>query len=76
MLMSEDKPILEPLISAKQLAEYLGFEARTIQLWIRQGRKIDPSAVVKIGRSVRIKRSEAERLAGEIKSKLGKPTQE
>ena len=74
--MAEEKsPHLEPLLTPKQLGEYLGFKANTIRIWIRKGVKIDPSKVVKIGQNVRIYRSEAERLAGEIKSQLGKPTE-
>lgn len=71
--MEGKNQFLEPLLTPQQLGEYLGFEARTIRLWIRKGTKIDPQKVVKIGRSVRIYRSEAERLAGEIKDSLGKP---
>ena len=70
--MSDNMPLLEPLLTPKQLGEYLGFKQRTIYLWIRQG-KIDPTKVIKFGERVRIHRSEADRLAGEIKTKLGKP---
>jgi hypothetical protein len=70
----QNSPFLEPLLTPKQLGDYLGFQARTIRLWIRKGVKIDPQKVVKIGTSIRIYRSEAERLAGETKIKLGKPT--
>ena len=69
----DNKQFLEPLLTPKQLGDYLGFEARTVRLWIRNGTKIDPTKVVKIGRSVRIYRSEAERLTGELKTNLGKP---
>ena len=66
----EEKKELEILWSPTQLANYLTMSPGTIYRWLSQGKVIDPEKVVRIGKTVRIPRSEVERIAGNIKSGL------
>jgi len=64
----EINPQLEVLWSVKQTAKYLGLHPVTIYQWVRKG-KIQ---FKKFGKSVRIPKSEVERLVGLTQSKLSK----
>lgn len=64
---------LEVLWTVDQVAAYLQMKKVTVYRWISEKRMIDPAKIRKIGRVVRIPRSEVERIAGGIKEKLGKP---
>lgn len=72
--MSEENKVLEVLWSPRQLSKYLGVHITSVHRWLSQKRVIDPAKVVRIGRRVRIPRSEVERIAGirkeELKSEL------
>lgn len=66
--MSEENPQppqdLEVLWTARQLAEYLSVANVTVYRWLSTGKVIDPTKIVRLGSSVRIPRSEVERIAG------------
>lgn len=66
----EEKKQLEVLWSPTQLAKYLTMSPGTVYRWLSQGKVIDATKVVRIGKTVRIPRSEVERIAGSIKSGL------
>ena len=68
--MNEEKKQLEVLWSPKQLATYLTISPGTVYRWLSKKERIDPTKVIRIGKTVRIPRSEVERLAGSLKSKL------
>lgn len=70
--MTEEKKELEILWSPNQLAKYLTMSPGTIYRWLSQGKVIDPAKVVRVGKTVRIPRSEVERIAGSIKGGLQK----
>lgn len=69
--MSEEiKKELEVLWTPKQVARYLGLNPVTVYRWIAEKRMLDPAKIVRFSNRVRIPRSEVERIAGSIKSKL------
>lgn len=70
MVLHTEKKELEILWSPKQLAEYLTVSPVTVYRWLSQKKVIDPAKVVRIGKTVRIPRSEVERIAGNVRQKL------
>jgi|LSQX01.1.fsa_nt_gb excisionase family DNA binding protein len=64
------KKDLEVLWTVAQVAQYLLVQRGTVYNWLSQGQIIDPKRVIRIGKKVRIPRSEVERIAGNIKSNL------
>lgn len=74
--MEESKDSLEPLWTPAQVATYLQVSRKTVYYWLQNKKTIDPAVVKRFGNNVRIPRSEVERIAGEITSKLGKPETE
>jgi len=69
--MSEEiKKELEILWTPKQLAKYLGLHPVTIYRWLAEKKMIDPQKLVRFSRRVRIPRSEVERIAGTVRTKL------
>lgn len=61
---------LEVLWTTKQVANYLGLSVVTVYRWISEGRVFDPAKIIKFSRTVRVPRSEVERIAGLTKAKL------
>lgn len=61
---------LEVLWTPQQVAKYLGVHRVTVYNWIREQKVIDPTKIVRFSKYVRIPRSEVERIAGVVKSKL------
>lgn len=61
---------LEVLWTVEQVAQYLLVKKGTVYNWLSKGQVIDPAGIRHVGRSVRILRSEVERIAGNIKSNL------
>lgn len=66
----QPKKDLEVLWTVAQVAQYLLVHKQTVYNWLSQGEMFDPEKVVRLGRRVRIPRSEVERIAGNIKSNL------
>lgn len=64
------KKDLEVLWTVKQVAQYLLVQRGTVYNWLSNGTIIDPAKVVRIGKKVRIPRSEVERIAGNVKVTL------
>jgi len=64
----EINPQLEVLWSVKQTAKYLQLHPITIYQWVRKGK----IGFMKIGKSVRIPRSEVEKKRGQVITKLQK----
>ena len=64
------KKDLEVFWTVTQVAQYLLVNRGTVYNWLWQGQIIDPKKVVRIGRKIRIPRSEVERIAGNIKDNL------
>ena len=64
--IEEKNPQLEVLWNVKQTAKYLGLNPITIYQWVRKGK----IAFKKFGKSVRIPKSEVERLVGVTQKKL------
>lgn len=64
---------LEPMWTPKQVSTYLQVHPRTVYNWLSLGRVFRPEVIVRIGKRVRIPRSEVERIAGNIKKSLGAP---
>jgi excisionase family DNA binding protein len=74
--MSEE-PIqdLEVLWTPQQLAKYLNISKVSVYRWISEKRVLDPAKLIRIGRAVRIPRSEVERIAGIKKKELNEKLQ-
>lgn len=53
-----------------QVAQYLLVSRKTVYGWVKHGKVLDASKVIRIGRSIRIPRSEVERIAGTVKANL------
>lgn len=71
MIMSEEpRKELEILWTPQQVAKYLSLHPVTVYRWISEKRMLDPTKIVHFSNRVRIPRSEVERIAGIIKSKL------
>ena len=61
---------LEVLWKPQQVAAYLGLNKVTVYRWLQESRVIDPTKIIRIGKSVRIPRSEVVRIAGITRAKL------
>lgn len=61
---------LEVLWDAHQVAKYFGVQKSTIWKWIKAGKIIDPTTVVRLGRHILIPRSEIERIVEKKKEQL------
>lgn len=61
---------LEVLWTPVQMAKYLSLKPVTIYKWLSSGRMIDPAKVVRLGKRVRIPRSEVVRIAGTTRDTL------
>lgn len=61
---------LEVLWTIPQLSQYLSVAPVTVYRWLSKKKVIDPSKVVRLGKSVRIPRSEVERIAGLRKQQI------
>lgn len=61
---------LEVLWTIHQLAQYLSVSTVTVYRWLSKRKVIDPEKVVRLGTSVRIPRSEVERIAGLRKKQI------
>lgn len=72
MSNEEDKKELEPLWTPIQVANFLSVAPVTVYRWLSQGKVIDPKKVVRFSCKVRVPRSEVERIAGVIRTKLAK----
>ncbi len=68
--MNEENKQLEILWTPRQLAEYLSVQPGTVYHWLSSGTVIDPTKIFRIGKNVRIPRSEVERIAGTLRQKL------
>lgn len=66
----QPKKDLEVLWTVAQVAQYLLVKPGTVYNWLSDGTMFDPAKVVRLGKRVRIPRSEVERIAGNIKSNL------
>lgn len=53
-----------------QVAQYLLVSRKTLYGWLKAGKVFDPAKIIRIGRSIRIPRSEVERIAGNVKTNL------
>lgn len=71
--MSEKPKDLEVLWDTEQLAQYLHVSIRTVYAWMRTGKVIDPTKIIKIGNRIRIPRSEVMRIATQARKKFAKP---
>ena len=65
---------LEALWTVNQTAQFLSVSPVTVYQWIRKGKVIDTSKLVRFSNRVRIPRSEVVRIAGVIRSNLGGET--
>lgn len=61
---------LEVLWTIPQVAQYFSVTTVTIYRWLSKRKVIDPAKVVRLGSSVRIPRSEVERIAGLKKKQI------
>lgn len=55
-----------------QVAQYLLVSRKTVYGWVKHGKVLDPAKVIRVGRNIRIPRSEVERIAGSVKANLQK----
>lgn len=69
-MSEEQKKELEVLWTPQQVAKYLGLNRATVYRWISEKIMLDPTKIIRFSNRVRIPRSEVERIAGSIKSKL------
>lgn len=65
-----EKRDLERLYPLPWVAQYLGFSRKTLYGWVKEGKVFKPERIVRVGRSIRIPRSEVERVAGSIRDNL------
>lgn len=56
---------LDLLWTPEQVAKYFSITTGSVWRWIKNGEMFDPTKIVRIGRRIRIPRSEVERLAGQ-----------
>lgn len=68
--MEEERKDLEVLWTVQQVAKYLMVGTKTVYGWIRMGKIIDPTKIIRFTNRVRIPRSEVERIARGEKQKL------
>lgn len=66
----EEKKDLEVLWTPVQAANYLNLTPHTVYRWLSEKRVLNPDKIVRFSRSVRIPRSEVERIAGITRAKL------
>lgn len=66
----QSKQDLQVLWTVAQVAQYLLVKPGTVYNWLSEGVMFEPSKVVRLGKRVRIPRSEVERIAGNIKANL------
>lgn len=52
---------LQPTLTAREVATLLKINVKTLYRWIERGR-IEPEAVIRLGRTIRIKREYVDRL--------------
>ena len=69
-MSEEPKKELEILWTPQQVAHYLGLNPVTVYRWIAEKRMLDPTKIVRFSNRVRIPRSEVERIAGLVRTKL------
>ena len=69
--MSEEiKKELEILWTPQQVAKYFGVHTVTVYRWLAEKRMLDPAKIIRFSNRVRIPRSEVERIAGLVRTKL------
>ena len=59
--------VLEVLWTPEQVAKYFMVSRRTVYQWISKKKVINPIKIMRIGNSVRIPRSEIERVANQVR---------
>jgi excisionase family DNA binding protein len=69
-MSEEPKKELEILWTPMQVARYLGLNPVTVYRWVSEKRMLDPAKIIRFSNRVRIPRSEVERIAGLVRTKI------
>lgn len=61
---------LDLLWTPEQVAKYFSVTTGSVWRWLKRGEMFDPTKIVRLGRRIRIPRSEVERVAGQREERI------